>query len=118
VDTEKIRANLAKIYKIVYPLTDTLYRVWKDEKCGVFSATSNLVVVPLEFDNANRLTDTFFSVKKNGRWGIFSTQSKSIILQVEYDIITHLTDKLFKVQQGRVWGTYFTETGKIEWKEW
>lgn len=98
--------RLLRQFDELTPLTNTLMRVKKGDKYGVFSRETDAFVVPIECDAILPHTDTIAVIEKGGKRGLFSEKSFRRVVPVEYESVQLISTFYAKVGDGKRFGVY------------
>ena len=94
--------ELEKEYDYVEKLTPTLFKVTKGKLCGIHSIESDMLSLPVEYDDIIHVTESdprlqFYLILKEGKYGLFSVEFELITLKVSCETIRYMGAGCFKV---------------------
>lgn len=101
---------LEKSYDSFYGLSEGMFIVAKNNKCGFIDKNGKEVVSP-KYDGVLMLSDGLAAVKKGNKWGFINKQGKEVI-GFNYDDIGNFSEGLAPFKKAKKSG-YINKSGKI-----
>lgn len=85
-----------------YTAGDTLLRVVKDHKIGLFSLDAK-IIIPLEYDKITVSTPSVFRVEKGGTYSFMNVKDREVLTPF-YEQLTPINSSIYIAKQGKKYG--------------
>ncbi len=113
-EQEKVLDGLRNEYDIIKPVDGDKFLIRRDDLWGLFSVSTNRLVIPVEYHVITPVNSDKFWVRKNDLWGMFSISANRLVIPVEYnDGISQFDDDKFWVRHNGRLGLFSISANRL-----